>query len=223
MKQEYIVVAAVAAVGLVASPEARPGGLPVELKEESMVIEYTASSGEATIVVSAEAETHLARIEVRGPTGPPVLEMRTDHGLEQGFQGFVVETGEGTPEELMAAFPPGDYTLRARTVDGRTAFGSARFSHVLPQAPLIAYPSEGMAVPTTGLEVSWVADPGVVAYRVNLEQHESDVMTVVVTGGTGSFRVPDGVLAPGTRSQLEIGAIGADGNCTIVEVPFRTQ
>lgn len=223
MKKE-VVAGAILALGFVASPEAHSGGLPVELKEETMVIEYTVSTGEAAIVVSAEAETRLARVEVRSPIGQPILEMRTDRGPDFSLQGFVVETGEATPDELFADYPPGDYTLRARTVDGRTAFGTARFSQTLPRAPVVAYPANGaLDVPTTNLEVSWAADPAVASYRVILEQHETDLMTVIVTGGTGSFRVPDGVLESGTRSQLEIGAVGPDGNCTIVEVPFMTR
>lgn len=223
MKKE-VVAGAVLALGFVASPEAHSGALPVELKEETMVIEYTVSSGEAAIVVSAEAETRLARVEVRTPGGPPILEMRTDRGPGFSFQGFVVETGEATPEELFAEYPPGDYNLRARTIDGRAAFGTAQFSHVLPQSPVVNYPTDGAVnVPSTNLIVTWTADPAVDAYRVILEQHETDLMTVQLQGGSSSFRVPNGVLAPGTRSQLEIVAVGANGNCTIVEVPFMTQ
>lgn len=223
MKKE-VVAGAVLALGFVASPEAHSGALPVELKEETMVIEYTVSSGEAAMVVSAEAETRLARVEVRSPGGPPILEMRTDRAPQFSLQGFVVETGEATPAELFAEYPEGVYNLRALTADGRLAFGTAAFSHHLPRTPSIIYPLEGAVdVPSTSLSVSWTADPAVASYRVTLEQHETDLMTAIVSGGTGSFSVPNGMLAPGTRSQLEIMAVGPEGNRTIVEVFFMTE
>ena len=219
-----IVSGAILASGFVGSPQAHSGARPVELRESKMMIEYTVDSTDAAIVVSTEAETHLARVEVRNPLGQPVLEVRSERGSEFGFQGFVVDSGESTPTELFAEYPPGDYTIRARTTDGRTAVGTARFSHALPRPPRVLYPSNGMVdVPTTDLEVSWTADAAVDSYRVSLEQHETDVMTVIVRSGTGSFQVPDGVLESGTRSRLEIGAIGADGNCTVVQVPFLTR
>jgi len=222
MKKATVAGAAVA-LGFLASPGALSVEGPLELKEERMVIEYTATSGEAAIVVSAEAESRLARLEVRGPIGPALLDLRSG-GSELGLLGFVVETGEATPEELFDAYPAGEYHLRARTVDGRTAFGTARFSHALPSVPIVRYPPEGaLDVPTTGLVLSWVPDPLADSYRVNLEQGETDVMTVIVRDGSGTFRVPDGVLEGGRRAQLEIGAVGPDGNTTIVEIPFLTR
>jgi hypothetical protein len=87
----------------------------------------------------------------------------------------------------------------------------------------VAYPTDGMVdVPTTGLVLQWDLDPEAVSYRVNLEQNETDVMTVVLRPGTSSFRVPDGVLEAGMRSQLEIGSVGPNGNSTVVEILFRT-
>jgi hypothetical protein len=63
----------------------------------------------------------------------------------------------------------------------------------------------------------------VAAYRVQLEQGESDGLAVNLPPEQDSFRVPDGFLARGTETQLEIAAIGPNGNHTVVEIAFTTQ
>jgi hypothetical protein len=218
-----VVVGAVLALGLGASSNASSRLRPAELDAAEIAIHYTTTTGEARIVVSADAEIRLQRVQVRAPAGAGRIDLQTQRNSDVGFMGFVVESGEGTLAELQAAFPEGDYSIRARTMDGRPAIGWARLSHALPRAPIVAYPTDGMVdVPTTGLVLQWDLDPEAVSYRVNLEQNETDVMTVVLRPGTSSFRVPDGVLEAGMRSQLEIGSVGPNGNSTVVEILFGT-
>ena len=140
-----------------------------------------------------------------------------------GLYGFRLQAGEAD-RPCPRRHPEGVYSIRARTRDGRVALGSAVLSHRIPGAPVPIYPQEGeVGVPASGLRVSWVPDPVAARYQVNLEQGETDLLAVSLRSGTGSFTVPDGVLASGCRYKLEIGAVGAEGNCTFREVSFLTR
>jgi hypothetical protein len=216
---------ALVALPFLVSPRSEIAGDTLVLRGERISVEYTASTRQAALLVEAESETGLERIEVRDPAGASILALRGRSGRNGlGMYGFRVEAGEVDPASLFEIYPEGLYEIRARTADGRLALGSARLSHRLLPAPDVLFPREGdREVPTSDLLVSWVPDPEAVEYHVNLEQGETDRMSVRVPGGSGSFRVPDGVLAPGRRSLLEIGAVGRDGNCTIVGIAFMTR
>lgn len=197
---------------------------PVSLKEERLTLEYTATNGEAAVVMSAESESLLARVEIRDPRGTRVLDLRGEEGKRLALSGFEVESRESSPAELLETFAEGVYDLRARTVDGELLVGSAYLSHELPRAPTVTHPLEGSRdVPAEDLVVTWMPDPHAVAYQVVLEQNENDGLSARLPAGRTSLRVPAGVLAPGTASHVEVGAVGPSGNCTLVEVSFTTR
>ncbi len=192
------------------------------LKEETMTLEYTAAVDEAVLIVEAESESGLGRVEVQGPGGMPLFKLRRGDAQSFALSGFVVETRETSAKSVFRAYPEGVYDIRAWTVEGQGLHGSARLSHDLLPAPIAIYPFEGAVnVPTDPLVV-WVANPEATGYRVILEQNDNDGLMVELSAGTSSFRVPAGILAPDTKSQLEIGAIGRNRNSTLVEVFFFT-
>lgn len=194
------------------------------LKEELITIEFTATAGEAVLRVEAESEEELKYLQVRNPAGDVILDMRAHQSGIHALSGFAIEMQEVTVAEVFAAYPQGMYDIRGRTVDGRLALGRARLSHALPLAPETFYPYEGaVQVPTSNLTLSWMAEDSVEGYVISLEQDENDGLTVNLPPGSDSFTVPDGVLLPGRPSQFEIGAIGPEGNCTLVEVFFFTE
>lgn len=201
-----------------------PGPQLGRFKEETMTIEYTATSGEAAVVLKAETEQAVDRVEVRSPFGGSVLEMNGPGGQPLSLSGFVLESVETTPAELFAMFPEGGYALRGRSTDGRPLLGHALLSHQLPAAPQVIFPYEGAAdVSTKDLQLSWAADPQVARYRVVLEQGDADNMMVELPRGSTSLVVPDGVLEPGQPTLFEVGAVGQNGNCTLVEIKFTTR
>jgi len=202
----------------------RPAPSPVlRLKEERMTLEYTVGADEATLVVEAETETPLDGVEVVSPTGKALLRVRAFRGERSSLSGFRIETQEGSLDELLEAYPEGTYGLRGLSRRGTLARGTAGFSHDLLVAPDVLYPPEGAADVPTVFTVAWIPDPRAAAYRVVLEQGENDGLTVELPPGSSSLQVPPGVLAPGTESHVEIGAVGANGNCTLVEVEFSTR
>lgn len=200
-----------------------PAEPAMRFKEEALSLKYCATTGEAAIVVEAECEESLSRVEVWSPAGSPMLRVSGVQGFGSALSGFVVETQEGALSSITQSFAPGAYALRGRTLAGETVVGSAELSHDLPPAPTLLYPVEGAGnVPTSNLSVSWVADPGVSSYRVALEQGENDGLVITLPPGSSSFQVPDGFLQSNVRSQLELTAVAASGNRTSVEIFFRT-
>ena len=194
------------------------------LKEEAIFIEYTPAEGDAVIVVEAESESGLGKIEVRDPRGMRVLNMRAGAGQDvTAISGFVVESRESDLPTVMRTYRAGMYDLRARTVDGQEAFGQARLSHYLLAEPAVIYPVAGAKNIPTNLTIGWIPDPEAVSYRVNLEQGDSDTLQVMLPAGSQSLRVPEGVLAPGTDSFVEVVAVSPSGNRTVVEVAFTTR
>jgi hypothetical protein len=210
---------ALAAVGWQPRPE-RP---TLQFAGERMNLEYAPQEDEAVLVASAESDTSLARVDVRGPLGESVLRMQAGDGQALGISGFQVETLESEASVLFLAFPEGVYDLRGRSVDGSIVHGSAVLSHELLPAPIVTYPSEGAAnVPTSGLVVTWVADSQALGYRVILEQDDNDGLSVELPAGTDSFAVPDGILEAGKETLLEVAAIAPSRNSTLTEVAFTT-
>jgi len=225
-----LAVLALGALGLQRGP-GTPGG-PVTpfdpevapLKEQRLSVEYTAARDEAVIVAAAESEVGLARIQVRSPSSKVVVDLRAPDPDQRPLSGFVVEMRESSAGALFATYGEGEYVLRGRTADGRPVRGTAVLSHELLREPAVLYPSDGeQDVPASGLLVSWVADPDAVGYRVVLEQDENAGLAVTLPPESTSFQVPDGVLLDGTETQLEVGVIGRNGNCTLREVLFTTR
>lgn len=211
-----------AALALAASSWPGAGGdeAALEFRSATMCVEYDATAGEAVVLFEAESEATLGGVEVRTPSGQPVFELRARPG--SGLAEFRVSSQKLELGDLLETYQQGDSRLRARAMDGRTVTGSAELSLGLLAAPVVQHPLDGTNGVPTNLDVQWVGDPGASRYRVVIEQNENDGLIVELPGSADSFQVPAGVLAPGTRTRVEIGAIGRNGNCTVVEVAFRT-
>jgi len=222
-----ILIASGAILGMAAAkPVARPAQIMpvVHLKEEAMIVEYTASANEAVIKVRAESETGLQRVELCLPDGSTAVKLESAPGHPLAVWGFEFELLEADPVTVLGAYAAGTYDFRGRSVLGNSVVGNVTFSHELPPAPVITYPRNGaLHVPANGLTVTWVPDPTAVSYRVGVEQGDRDGLIVELPAGTSSLRVPDGLLRPRTRTFVEVGAVAANGNCTIVEIPFHVE
>jgi len=193
------------------------------LKEERMTLEYNATLGEAVVTVEAESEGELERIQVEKPGGERLFVLESPIGSLPGLSGFKIELTEGTLPSILATYAQGTYDIRARTAGGGFAVGSATLSLELPAAPLVLVPHEGALVPGAGLVVRWLADRSASGYELQLEQDENDGLTIHLPPGRSSFAIPEGFLAGGTATQLEIAALGSNGNRTVSEVHFTTR
>lgn len=219
------VAAVLVALSLSATPEPAQGGGVARLKQATISAELTAGSGEVALVVTAEAETGLSEAEIRGPSGQRIAGLASgSRGRTLGLYGFRLEVAETDRATFFATYPPGPYEIRARTRDGGAASGTAWLGHSVPLPPVPLYPREDeLDVPASGLSIRWISSPDAARYQVGLEEGETDLLAVRLAAGASSFTVPDGVLQPGHRYKLEIGAVGADGNTTFREVVFVTR
>jgi hypothetical protein len=219
MMQRTILLAALGLATLGWSQEP-PAAAPT-LKEEAIFIEYCATTGEAALNVEAESESVLRNVLVRNAAGARILKLQTRAGSGVNLSGFKVESYESRLEPLLAAAPEGRYDMFAGTSDGRVATGAAQLSHLLPAAPTITYPLEGMSgVPLAKLTITWTADPSAAAYRVGLEQGDTDGLRALMPAGSNSLEIPAGVLQPDLDTWLEVSAIGENGNMTTVQLEF---
>ena len=195
----------------------------LRLKAEKMILEYSATQHTAAVRVEAESEQGLTQVEIRGPSGARVLEMKAGTGHALALSGFKLESQEFRSSMLLANYPAGRYMLSAETTDGREAWGSAVLSHALPRAPVVLHPRANAQGVPTNLVCNWVPVPEAKGYTIDFEQDENDGLSVKLPAGTEYFQVPRGVLAGGTPTHLELAAIGANGNRTLVEVSFTTR
>jgi hypothetical protein len=216
--------AAVMTLGFFARPEPNAVQSAPPLKEEHMLLQYTPAIDQAVVIVEAESETSLSRVEVRNPEGVAIIDLRASGIHATGLSGFTLETRECGLEAMLATCPAGPYRIRSRTEDGRPAVGGAILSHELLPAPRVSQPLDGAVdVPAAQLDIAWLPDPAAIGYTITLEQGENDGLTVKLPAGSGSFHVPSNVLAPGQPTHLEIGAIAPNGNRTLVEIDFQTS
>lgn len=213
---------ALTAAALVSGHDSRSGSTVFSIKEESATIEFTATSGEAVVVFEAESEEVMRSVQVQRPDGRDVLRIWAGGGSGSRISGFIVETGETTPDDLLAHYGEGRYEMAAIASDGRRASGGATLSHALLPAPVALYPLEGdIGVPTTAT-VRWIPDPNAAEYKIVLEQDENDGLTARLPAGSSSFQIPAGILRSQTVSHVEIGAVAENGNTTLVEIEFVT-
>jgi hypothetical protein len=193
------------------------------LKEEKMILEHNVTLGEAVVRVEAESEEELDRVQILKPDGERLLVLEAPNGTVRGLSGFKLELQEASLATILATYTEGTYDIRARMAGGKVAQGRAVLSFDLPPAPRLVYPFEGALVPTSGLVVRWLADRSAAGYRIQLEQGETDGLAIQLPPGRNSLVIPDGFLASGVETQLEIAALGANGNRTVAEVHFTTR
>jgi len=138
-------------------------------------------------------------------------------------------------DEFLALFPPGEYTIIGKTVEGATLVGEATLTHDLPAAPVITAPAAGAEVdPDDPLVVTWNLTPNpnppgsvIEAYQVIVEKDEEDerlrVFSVDMASTDTSVTVPAEFFEPGKNYKVELIAVETSGNKTISERTFSTE
>lgn len=195
----------------------------VPLGAAEMIVEWTPGQ-EAVVRISAESEEELECVRILRPDGRKLVDLDAQSGVPGSLSSLEVELREPSLERLIEKYGEGRYGILADTIGGKQALGQASLSFDLPSAARIVHPRPGQLLQSSSLTVLWVAaGHDVAAYELQLEQDEDDGLRVRLPPERSSFRVPPGILAPGTETALEIVAIGANGNRTVAEVLFTTQ
>jgi len=168
-----------------------------------------------------------------------------DLGLSGVFwESVEPEAEEWGYEDLMKAFPEGEYPVKAIALDGTGLTGSAHFTHVVPSMPEILEPAtvpesdEGNlpTVPVADLTVSWKpvttslgGQPvNIIGYQLTVEKHNytaphsfsRPALDVHVGPHLTSVMMPAALLDAGSVYEIEVLAIEESGNQTIGGASF---
>jgi hypothetical protein len=186
------------------------------------------------------------------PSGRPVLEVGPQGQLRDlTMAGIFFESREPPSSEfsfsdLNAAFPEGEYAVRAESFDGKILVGSATFTHDVPASPTITSPeiadeprgARKSPVALDDLVIGWdnvrkTVDGGPVSitgYEVIITKEVADdphgfsrpTYDVHVPATVNRLSVPREFLEPDTVYELEVLALEVSGNQTISVGFFKT-
>ena len=244
MKHLSLILALTAATPAFSDTCTVPDGEGRRINHANLFVEDNAGDGD--IGVHGYFDDHgWSELCVFDPAGTLILRVLPEGVMgDLGIAGVFFESRE--PEyadwdyaALKAAWPEGDYTLRAQGSDGELLTGAAWFTTILPVMPEIVTPAtvpepEDVplpVVPVADLLVEWkpvtTSQDGrpinIRAYQlwVNKENHEDDHgfsrpnFDVHVSADTTSFVVPAAFFDPASIYEVEVVAIEESGNQTI--------
>ena len=213
---------------------ASTGGLTVENPDEAtargsvpfgaaqIFLEYNSTANDAGVQVFLDAEDwqHVAITDSRGKN---ILDIKASGSMGQlGLTELRFEGAEPEPQEVLDAFPPGEYGFQGSTVDRFRLVGSATLSHDIPAAPSFT-PSNGELVDPDDTTIEWAPIAGVDHYQVIVESDANSlVLEIDVSSATTELRVPPTFLVPNTLYKAEVLAISPSGNRTLTEGTFVT-
>ena len=223
-----------------------------EMAGARLIVEYNATDEDLGVHGQFEADGW-SELCVFDPTGKLVLEIRPQSQLRDLGVGSIFFESQEPPaeqfsfDELKAAFPEGEYSVRAVALDGQILGGSADFTHDIPAAPSIIRPTvaedeasaDSAVVPIDGRAVEWEpvtetveGEPvTITAYEVIITNLEHDdphgfsqpVFDVHVPASTNLLTVSPEFLEPDTSYELEVLALELSGNQTISVGFFKTE
>jgi hypothetical protein len=227
-------------------------GESVSIATAKLIVEYNATDND--IGVHGAFDDHgWSELCVYGPDGTLVLAVKPQGRLKDlTMAGIFFESREPPSSEfsfadLKAAFPEGQYQVRAASFDGTRLTGVATFTHDVPAPPVISSPrlvddeaNVGDAVvSTTDLVIAWenvtaTVDGGPVVisgYEVIVTKVEHDdpngfsrpIFDVHVPADRNSLTVSAEFLEADTVYELEVLALEQSGNQTITVGFFKTQ
>jgi hypothetical protein len=228
-----------------------PGQRTVQIATAKLIIEYNSTDDD--IGVHGAFDDHgWKTLCVFDPSGQPVLEVGPQGQLRDlTMAGIFFESREPPSSEfsfadLKAAFPEGQYAVRAESFDGTILVGSATFTHDVPAPPTITAPviaeeprgTQRNPVSRDNMVIRWDAvtrtvDGGpvnITGYEVIITKEVADdphgfsrpTYDVHVGPNVNRLGVPRQFLEADTVYELEVLALEVSGNQTISVGFFKT-
>jgi len=206
---------------------------PLEFDANDLFIETNGTDGDRGLQMNLDAEKWKV-FRIHDPKGRKVMMEAKGKGRLRnwGVTELFFETDEPpfnkvSFSEFKKRFPAGKYTFTGRTVGGRKMVGSDRFTHLVPDAPVVTSPTKGEQVDPNAFTVTWepVTTPDgveIVRYIVVVTQDERQLSMDMLPGAT-SASIPAQFLNPGSETEAEVLAREKSGNQTITEVQFVTK
>lgn len=209
-------------------------GAPVlaqeEFEEARIYIEYNESDNDLGFHVSLDGEDW-TDLKIYDPNGTKIMDITAKGGYknlgltELFFEGAEPNLAEFPLEELLALFPPGEYTFIGKLADGGQIVGTAAFTHDVPAGPSVSTPAAECG---DTIDITWT--PNEVPAAI-LPDGDIDVVEYQVIVGSFQVTVPESVtrvtipeqyyqtLSSGPHG-FEVLAIDASGNQTITSGTF---
>ncbi len=196
--------------------------LPFE--HATMSVVYSASDDDAEILIRATGVDPIGQGHIVGPGGTVRLKAKFRDGDRLGQADMQFDTPEPSLEDLMQAYPEGEYRFRGRTTAGEKLAGVAELSYELLPAPTILFPPAGKTdVPTKDLEVRWSVPVAPERILLQVEDEKEKVaLNIDLPGDAKRFTLPNDWLQPGVIYTLDIKLVAANGNQTVRDVRFTT-
>jgi hypothetical protein len=196
-----------------------------EFEDPHLVVVWSVSDEDAQILGGAGSETGIKRVLIIGPNARVVHLACFKDGNELGQADFQFDTPEPSLEELIRAYPPGEYRFWGRTVEGENLASIVELSYELLNPPDIHYPQDGDTnIPVEDLVVRFNAPEEAQSIRLEIEDEEEEVaIKVDLPGDASEFNVPNAWLQPGVEYVLDIKVIAENGNQTVRDIRFVTQ
>jgi hypothetical protein len=212
----------------------------VPLKDARLKIERNATDSDAGVQVFIDADPWKS-IDIYDPTGRRIFTSITRGrlGLQGGTELFL-ESAEPNFDELSLAeflkrFPEGNYRIVGQGLGGEKLVGTAKFTHNMPDGPVLVAPVKDALVDRHNAVVRWqpVAAPNgspIIGYQVLVVKPNTGnpalpkiILDVMMPPSATSMSVPRGFLLPDSEYEWEVLAIEASGNQTLSSSIFRTM
>ncbi len=194
-----------------------------EFETLAIILEINQTDGEAEVILQFETKQGLEGLTVNGPNAPAILDMRFHDHRQLGVGEVMIESIEPNQDDIQQAYPAGDYSVTAYTVDGSILHGTTTLSHELLSAPRFS-PANGELIGLDNAVITWPAVPGARGYIVEIEQDELDVnITAKLNGASVRFVPPLDFLRPGITYEVEVATIAPNGNIAVAEGSFKTR
>ena len=189
-----------------------------------MKVVYSASDDDAEILIRATGVDPIGQVRIVGPGGTVRLKATFRDGDRLGQADVQFDTPEPSLEDLMQAYPEGQYRFRGRTAAGEKLAGVAELSYELLPAPTILFPPAGETdVPTKDLEVRWSVPVAPERILPQVEDEREKVsLSIDLPGDAERFTLPNDWLQPGVMYTLDIKLVAENGNQTVRDARFTT-
>ena len=225
MKRKFLIATILATVFLATNPLAF--AKPEVFECVSISLEQNFTDKDTEIVLFAKGNDEgLKTLNVFDPKGKAIFQLKAEKRV-LGTREFSMESPEPGLQEVLQAYPKGEYTFKGQTVSGLQLESIAILSHKIPTPSAILSPRDSAlnVNPDEDLKIKWSPVKGSVRYLFQIEREKPEPK-LMFQGETmppsTSFTLSKGWLEAGSKYQVAIAVVNADGNNTWVEQAFST-
>jgi len=200
-------------------------------------IEVNSTAGDAGIQANIDSEEPWDSVVIEDPNGHRIFDVKGKGNLgklgstELFFESEEPSFDEQPLEETLKLFPEGTWQFTGTTVGGDKLTGTAVFTHMIPDGPVIVSPVNGSTQNPAHMVIDWnpvTSPPGIqiAKYEVIVEQADFEpprTFDLFVPASVTSVTVSPEFFESGQNYNLEVLAIEVGGNQTITEGHFVSQ